>query len=102
MVSKKIVQVYVPGTAYYPPPYYDTWPSYYGYGYRYMYAPGYIAEDEYAVIETNLYETGHDKLVWAASSETMVSDSNQSMIKSYIGIMVDTMVGSGLLGVPVK
>ena len=98
LVSKKTVKTYVPGTIYYPPPFYGTWPDYYGYGYRYMYSPGYIAEDEYAVIETNLYETRHDKLVWAASSETVMRDSNQNMIKSYIGIMVNTMAGHGLLG----
>ena len=98
LVSKKTVQTYVPGTVYYPPPNYGTWPDYYGYGYRYMYSPGYIAEDEYAVIETNLYETRHDKLVWAASSETVMGGSNQDMIKSYIGIMVKTMAGNGLLG----
>jgi hypothetical protein len=98
LVSKKTVQTYVPGTIYYPPPNYGTWPDYYGYGYRYMYSPGYIAEDEYAVIENNLYETRHDKLVWAASSETVMRDSYQDMIKSYIGIMVKAMAGSGLLG----
>lgn len=98
LVSKKTVQTYVPGTAYYPPTNYGTWPDYYGYGYRYMYSPGYIAEDEYAVIETNLYETRHDKLVWAASSETVMGNSYQSMIKSYIGIMVNAMAGNGLLG----
>jgi len=98
LVSKKTVQTYVPGTPYFPPPYYGTWPDYYGYGYRYMYSPGYIAEDEYAVIETNLYETRHDKLVWAASSETVMGDSYQNMIKSYIGIMLNTMAGNGLLG----
>ncbi|MEO8332588.1 MAG: hypothetical protein ABI479_09135 [Gallionella sp.] len=97
-VSKKTVQTYVSGSAYYPPPYYSTWPDYYGYGYRYMYSPGYIAEDEYAVIETNLYETRNDKLVWAASSETLITDSNQNLIKSYIGIMVESMAKDGLLG----
>src|SRR3990172_4009924 len=97
-VSKKTVKTYVPGTVYYPPPYYGTWPDYYGYGYRYMYSPGYIAEDEYAVIETNLYETRNDKLVWAASSETVMSDSNQSLIKTYVGVMVNAMAGHGLLG----
>lgn len=97
-VSKKTVQVYVPGTAYYPPPYYGTWPDYYGYGYRYMYSPGYIAEDEYAVIETNLYETGHDKLVWSASSETIMGDTQQNLIKTYIKIMVNNMAKNGLLG----
>lgn len=97
-VSKKTVKTYVPGTIYYPPPYYGTWPDYYGHGYRYMYSPGYIAEDEFAVIETNLYETGNDKLVWAASSETVMSDTNQSLIKTYIGVMVKTMGEHGLLG----
>jgi len=97
-VSKKTVKTYVPGTIYYPPPYYGTWPDYYGYGYRYMYSPGYIAEDEFAVIETNLYETRNDKLVWAASSETVMSDTNQSLIKTYIGVMVNAMAGHGLLG----
>lgn len=98
LVSKKTVQIYVPGTVYYPPPYYYTWPDYYGYSNRYIYSPGYIAESEYAILETNLYETGNDKLVWATSSETLISDSNKSLIKSYIGIMVNTMVEQGLLG----
>ena len=98
LVSKKIVQTYVPGTAYFPPPYYGSWPDYYGYGYRYMYTPGYIAEDEYAVIETNLYEARSDKLVWAASSETGISDSDLSVIQGYIAVMVKNMIGLGLLG----
>ena len=98
LVSKKTVKVYVPGTIYYPPPYYNTWPDYYGYGYRYMQSPGYIAEDQYAVIESNLYETVNDKLIWAASSETVMNDTDQNLIKSYIGIMVNTMAGNGLLG----
>jgi hypothetical protein len=98
MVSKKTVQTYVPGTVYYPPPNYGTWPDYYGYGYHYMYSPGYIAEDQYAMIETNLYETLHDKLVWAASSETVLSGSKQERIKSYIGIMLNNMAENGLLG----
>ena len=98
LVNKKTVKMYVPGTVYYPPLYYGTWPDYYGYGYRYLYSPGYVTESEYAIMETNLYEAGNDKLVWAASSETVLSDSDESLIKSYISIMVDTMVKSGLLG----
>jgi len=98
LVSKKIVQVYVPGTPYYPPPYYDTWPNYYVYGYRYMYTPGYIANDEYAVIETNLYDAKTDRLIWAATSETGINDSNKNLIKSYIKVMVNNMIGLGLLG----
>jgi hypothetical protein len=98
LVSKKTVQFYVPGTVYYPPPYYYNWPDYYGYGYRYLYSPGYVAEDQYAVIETNLYETGTDKLIWAATSETSMNDADHKLIKSYIGIMVNTMAKNGLIG----
>ena len=98
MVSKKTVQFYVPGTVYYPPPYYGTWPGYYGLGYEAMYTPGYMAEEEFAVIETNLYEARNDKLVWSASSETGLHGPDQDRIRSYIGIMVQTMAGQGLLG----
>jgi hypothetical protein len=98
LVSKKTVQTYVPATAYYPPPYYGSWPDYYGYGYRYIYTPGYVTEDEYAVIETNLYEAGSNKLVWAASSETGISNTDQGIIQNYIAVMVNNMIGLGLLG----
>jgi len=98
LVSRKVVQVYVPGTAYYPPPYYGRWPDYYGYGYRYLYTPGYIANDEYAVIETNLYDAKSDKLVWAASSETGINDSDRNLIRAYVAVMVENMIEQGLLG----
>lgn len=98
LVSKKFVQYYVPGTLYYPPPFYGTWPDYYGYGYRYMYTPGYIVDDEYAIIETNLYEAKSNKLIWAASSETGIIGSDQSLIQDYIGVIVKNMIGQGLLG----
>lgn len=98
LVNKKTVKIYVPGTVYYPPPYYYTWPDYYGYSYRYIYSPAYVSENEYAVIETNLYETRNDRLVWAASSETLISDADKNLIKSYIGILARTMVEQGLLG----
>ena len=45
-----------------------------------------------------MYESASDKLVWAALSETILSESGQALIKSYIGIMVESMVEHGLLG----
>lgn len=97
LVSKKTVQVYVPGTLYYPPAYYGTWRDYYGYGYQAIYTPGYMAEDEYALMETNLYEATNDKLIWATSSQTEMRGSDQSVIKSYIGVIVKTMTEQNLL-----
>lgn len=97
MVGKKTEQFYVPGTAYYPPPYYGTWPDYYGYGYQTMYTPGYMSEEDFAVIETNLYEAKNNKLAWTASSETEIHGTAQERIKSYIEVMVKTMGEQGLL-----
>lgn len=97
LVSKKTVQVYVPGTTFVAPPHYGLWPHYYNYGYQATYTPGYMAEEEYAVIETNLYEAADDALVWAAWSEAGISGSNEDLIKAYINKMVEKMTEQGLL-----
>jgi hypothetical protein len=97
LASKKTVHTYVPGSVTYPPSYYGTWRDYYGYGYQAMYTPGYTAEDEYALMETNLYDAGNDKLIWSASSETELRGSDQSQIISYIGVMVNAMADQKLL-----
>ena len=98
LVSRKSSRVYVPGTVYYPPAHYGSWRGYYGQSYQAMYTPGYVAESEYAIMETNLYDAGNDKLIWAASSETGLQGSSKAHIKSYVGIMVRNMVEQGLLG----
>ncbi len=97
LVSKKTVHTYVPGSVDYPPPYYGTWQNYYRNGYDTVYNPGYMAEDTYALIETNLYDAGNDNLIWSASSETEIRGSDQNLIKSYIGVMVNTMADKNLL-----
>jgi hypothetical protein len=97
LVSKKTVRTYVPGSVTYRPSYYDNWRDYYGYGTQEVYTPGYTAEDEYAVMETNLYNAGNDKLIWSAASETEIRGSDQNQIKSYISVMVNAMAGQKLL-----
>ena len=98
LVSRKTVQVYVPGNLYYSPYYYGSWRDYYGYGYPALYSPGYLTEDEYALIETNLYDAKTDNLIWAATSETGVRGSEQGLIHSFIDEVVEKMVEQGLLG----
>lgn len=97
MASKKTVLTYVPGSVFSPPPYYGKWRDYYGHGYRAVYTPGYLAEDEYALMETNLYDAGTDKLIWSASSETEIWGSKQDQVISYIGVMVNAMADQKLL-----
>jgi hypothetical protein len=97
LVSKKTIHTYVPGSANFPPPYYGNWGDYYGFGYQAAYTPGYMAEDEYALMEANLYDARNDKLIWSAASETEIQGSNQSQIRSYIGALVNAMAEQGLL-----
>jgi len=97
LASKKTVHTYVPGSVSYPPSYYGNWRDYYGYGSQAVYTPGYTAEDEYALMETNLYDAGNDKLIWSASSETEIRGSDQNQIISYIGVMVNSMADKKLL-----
>ncbi len=95
LADKRTVYSYVPGADY--PPFYCSWGDYYTYSCREMYAPGYIAEDQYAIMETNLYDAGKSNLVWSASSNTEVLYSDQDFIKSYITAMVRTMAEQKLL-----
>jgi len=97
LTSKKTVDTYVPGTNTYSPAYYGNWRDYYGYGLQAVYTQGYMAEDEYALMETNLYDAGNNKLIWSALSETEIQNSDQAQIKSYIGVMVKAMIDKKLL-----
>jgi hypothetical protein len=45
-----------------------------------------------------LYEAANEKLVWSAASETLLGDSDQSLIATYIGVLVDAMSYNKLLG----
>lgn len=91
LASKKTVRTHVPGSFTVQPAYYGNWRDYYAYGSQVMYNPGYTAEDEYALMETNLYDARNDKLIWSANSETEVMGSDQNQIKSYIRVMVNEM-----------
>ena len=106
LVDKKVVRTYMPGMVNHPmglwhdsyPAYYGNWPSYYSYGSSFMYSPGYVVEDQYALMETSLYAADNgENLIWSATSETMIKGSDQKTIKSFIEAMVDKLQEQGLL-----
>jgi hypothetical protein len=86
------VQVYVPGGPSYPPAYYGSWRDFYGLGFQATIKPGYVTEDQFALLESNLYDSGGDKLIWSAASETELMGSDESRVRSYIGVLVGEMV----------
>jgi len=97
IASRKTVYTPFASNSYVPPSYYGTWQNYYEYGYDNMYSPGYLEETKYALMETNMYDAGNDKLIWSASSETEISSTDQNFIKSYVNFMVKKMVEQKLL-----
>jgi hypothetical protein len=97
LVSKRSVRVYYPAIITHRPHYYGKWPEYYRLGYETIDTPGYTTKYEYALMETNLYDARNDNLLWAATTETGVNNLNQTLIKPYIGTILNMMVEYGIL-----
>jgi hypothetical protein len=97
LVSKRSVRVYYPATVSHRPPRYWKWHDYYRDGFDMVNTPGYSTKYEYAMMETNLYDARSENLLWAATTETGVQNLNQTLIKPYIGSILNIMVESGLI-----
>ncbi len=96
LTGTKEEQHIVPGTVTQQPvypaaPQYGGWPGYYGTGYTAVYSPAYTVEERYAVAETSLYDTHTEKLIWTATSETLISGNSQEQIKAYVRVMMDSL-----------
>ena len=97
LTGEKAEKRVVPGTATYHPAYppmaprHGGWGGYYGSGYTAVYSPSYSVTDKFAVAETNLYDVATENLIWTASSETWVSESEQKLIKTYVNVMMDSL-----------
>jgi hypothetical protein len=61
------------------------------------YSPGYVVDDEYVYIETNLFDLATEQLIWTAQSETIMLATDQELIKSFISTMVAQLVSDKLI-----
>jgi hypothetical protein len=68
---------HVPGAH---PSHYNRFGSYYHRGWSGAYNPGYTRVDDIVKIETNVYSTRDDKLVWAGTSETFNPTSVETVV----------------------
>ena len=62
-----------------------------------MMSPGYTTTEKTVVLETNVYSTQNDQLIWSALSETFVEGSAKSLINSLVNKLVDDMEAKNLL-----
>ena len=94
VVNRKRVETYQPpmvttvGVAPYGPGWYGGWYPYYSVGFSYVSSPGYITVNDVVSLETNLYATASEKLIWSGLSETWVETTPEQSIQP----LVDTLV----------
>ncbi len=98
-VDKKTVTTYVPPPPPPPGPMYGAAPSYYGSQWQsyYAYNQGGVRQDEYAVVQTNLYDLRSKRLVWTAASETWLNESSGSAIASFIDVIMKRLAQDTIL-----
>ena len=90
-VEKKVT--YIPGQAYTPYPYYNTFYGYYGAIYPVVYSPDYLRVDRTAQIETNFYSTTKPdgELIWTGTSDTVNPRSPLKAIDAIAKLIVQQL-----------
>lgn len=78
--------------------YYGDFWGYYDHWYPSFYGQGYYEENKVYFIETNLYDSKTEKLVWSAQSKTYSPDDLQPFSKEFASIIVSKMRTDGVLG----
>ena len=96
LVSADKSQTYVQGSSYYGGyPRHGGFYGYYGSSYDYMYSPGYTITSTTLKIETNLYDTKTEQLIWTAISDTFDPTNETDAIKSLNKKLVDELYKAG-------
>lgn len=78
LVSRSREQTIVPGATY--PGYYASPWGMYGYSYGMYSTPGYVRVDEEYHVETNLYSTKREGLIWTSTTSTLNPDGLDRMV----------------------
>jgi hypothetical protein len=95
IVGKDQQITYTPG--YVAPAYYGGFGPYWGYGWREVYAPGYLTTDTYISIETLIYSLKQDKLLWAGTSRTSNPSNLDKLIQEVADAAAKQMTKQGFL-----
>jgi len=92
LVGVKNETTYIPGQAYMPYPYYNSFYGYYSHVYPVVYTPGYLVHDKTVRVETSLYGTStpEGEFIWTGLSETF--NPNPKKIDKAIDAVVQVVV----------
>ncbi|MBA3664649.1 MAG: hypothetical protein H0W61_10620 [Bacteroidetes bacterium] len=77
--------------------YYNNFGGYYNYWYPYAYSDTYYTKDEIYYLETNLYDSVSEELVWSAQSQTYSYNGLTSHSKEYSIMIGQQLKKDGIL-----
>lgn len=77
--------------------YYGTFGGYYNYWYPYAYSDTYYTRDEVYYLETNLYDSSTEELIWSAQSQTYSYDGLATHSKEFSVMIGEQMKKDGIL-----
>jgi hypothetical protein len=88
----------IPGsTAYVPSLTYYSFGPYWHWANRAVYTPGYMKESAIAQVETNIYSTKTEKLIWTGVSDTILQKDMEKDAKELANALVKQLKKDGLL-----
>jgi hypothetical protein len=80
-----------------PRTYHGRFHTYYPRVYEYVHEPGYYTQQKSVNLETNLYETETEKLIWSVTSETLDPQSVNKIIESLSTVVIKNLQKNKLL-----
>ena len=97
MVGLKTETQYVPATNYVTSPYYGSMYGFYNHAYGLAYDPGYMVDITIATLETNIYETAGEKLIWSMTTDSFAPDQIAKTISELESLIFSQLVKDGLI-----
>lgn len=101
LLKKKTETRYMRGASAYAPMaghgYYDDFYGYYSHWSPYAYNPGYYVKDDVYFLESNLYDSKTETLIWSAQSKTYSYDGLSSFSKTFAKVIVKKMKEDGII-----
>ena len=101
LIDQESESRYVPGSYGYAPMnqygWYGSFWGYYSRMYPMVYEPGYYTEERVYFIETNLYDTATEKLIWSAQSESYDPTDLQRFSEKFAEIIIEELRNDGFI-----
>lgn len=103
VVDEETETRFVPGNITYNPTlrfsFYDNFWSYYTHYYPQVYDPGYYTKDRIYFLETNLYDTETENLVWSAQSRSYNPEDTEIFSEEFSQVTIKEMKDDHLINV---